>query len=114
MVRCSATTSEGRRNCDDIIWRRSVDALVNTISGGRVPDRDSFQIRRAVVQRRFAWDTSLDTARAAVKALMNGAARSNVLPHREYLESSLILTEGEDAADAALDVALPSAKEEAR
>ena len=44
---------------------------------------------------------------------MNGAARSNVRPHREYLESSLNL-EGEDAANAVQEAMTSFTEEGAR
>ena len=98
----------------DVILDGSVNTVVNTVSGEREPMKDSFQIRRATVERRIPCYTSLDTAWAAVNALLNGATRFNVLPHREYLESSLTPKEARDTEHTLRDVTTPAMREEAR
>ena len=40
-------------NVVDNILEGLVNAVVNTVSGGREPMKDSFQIRRAAVERRI-------------------------------------------------------------
>ena len=106
--------TQERPNMVDIILEGLVNAVVNTVSGGRESMKDSFQIRRAAVERRIPCFTSLDRARAGVEALVNGATRFNVLPYRGHLRSSLAPTGAGVKADAVPDAALPSAKEEAR
>jgi len=76
---------EGHPNVVDIINDGSVAGVVNTITGGRVPLRDGFHIRRAAAEKRIPCFTSLDTARVALKALANGSQIFNVKPLREYL-----------------------------
>ena len=60
---------EGHPNVVDVIMDGSVNAVINTVTGGRIPLRDGFQIRRTAAERRVPCFTSLDTARAAVRAL---------------------------------------------
>jgi len=50
--------------------------------------RDGFQIRRAAAEKRIPCFTSLDTARAAVNALVHGDQPYSVQPLREYLSQS--------------------------
>jgi len=76
---------EGHPNVLDIITDGSVSGVVNTITGGRVPLRDGFQIRRVAAEKRIPCFTSLDTARVALKALASGSQIFNVKPLREYL-----------------------------
>ncbi len=76
---------EGHPNVVDIIVDGTVDAVVNTVSGARVPLRDGFEIRQAAVQHRIPCFTSLDTARSAVESLANGGGSYNVKPLRDYL-----------------------------
>jgi carbamoyl-phosphate synthase large subunit len=76
---------EGHPNVVDIINDGSVDGVVNTITGGRVPLRDGFHIRRAAAEKRIPCFTSLDTAHVALKALSSGSQIFNVKPLREYL-----------------------------
>jgi carbamoyl-phosphate synthase large subunit len=76
---------EGHPNVVDIINDGSVDGVVNTTIGSRVPLRDGFHIRRAAAEKRIPCFTSLDTARVALKALDSGSQIFNVKPVREYL-----------------------------
>jgi len=75
---------EGHPNVVDVITDGSVNAVINTVTGGRIPLRDGFQIRRAAVERRVPCFTSLDTARAAVQALINGSQNYSIMPISEY------------------------------
>ncbi len=68
----SKKLSEGHPNVIDIINNDTVNGVVNTITGGRIPFKDGFQIRRAAAEKRIPCFTSLDTARAVVDALANG------------------------------------------
>jgi carbamoyl-phosphate synthase large subunit len=75
---------EGHPNVVDVIMDGSVHAVINTVTGGRIPLRDGFQIRRTAAERRVPCFTSLDTARAAVQALLNGAQNYNIQPVSSY------------------------------
>jgi carbamoyl-phosphate synthase large subunit len=80
----SKRLSEGHPNVVDIIADGTVNAVVNTVTGGRIPLRDGFQIRRAAAEKRIPCFTSLDTARAAVGALVNGNQGYSVQPLPNY------------------------------
>jgi carbamoyl-phosphate synthase large subunit len=78
---------QGRPNVVDLVQQGVVDAVVNTISGGRDPIRDGFNIRRAAVERRIPCFTSLDTARAAAEALGVFGREYTIQPRAAYLEA---------------------------
>jgi len=80
----SKKLSEGHPNVVDIIEDGTVGGVVNTLTGGSAPFRDGFYIRRAAVERRIPCFTSLDTARVAVEALVNGGQNLSALPLPEY------------------------------
>jgi carbamoyl-phosphate synthase large subunit len=75
---------EGHPNVLDIISDYTVSGIVNTITGGRVPLRDGFQIRRAATEKRIPCFTSLDTAQAALKVLLRGSQIYSVQPLPDY------------------------------
>lgn len=75
---------EGHPNVIDVVTDGSVNAVINTVTGGRIPLRDGFQIRRTACERRIPCFTSLDTARAAVQALLNGSQNYNIKPINDY------------------------------
>ncbi len=76
--------SEGHPNVIDIINDNTVSGIVNTITGGRVPLRDGFRIRRAATEKRIPCFTSLDTAQAALKVLLSGSHIYTVQPVPDY------------------------------
>jgi len=80
----SKKLSEGHPNIIDIINDGTVNGVVNTITGGRIPLRDGFQIRRAAAEKRIPCFTSLDTARAAGEALVNGSQIYSAQPLPDY------------------------------
>jgi len=80
----SKKLSEGHPNIVDIINNGTVNGVVNTITGGRIPLRDGFQIRRAAAEKRIPCFTSLDTARAVVEALVNGSQIYSAQPLADY------------------------------
>jgi carbamoyl-phosphate synthase large subunit len=84
----SKKLSEGHPNVIDIINNGTVDGVVNTITGGQIPLRDGFHIRRAAAEKRIPCFTSLDTLRAAVETLSNGSQIYSVQPLPEYRERS--------------------------
>ena len=53
--------------------------------GDREVLQDGFEIRRTAVEKGIPRFTSLDTARAAVESLVNGASSYNVKPISDYL-----------------------------
>jgi carbamoyl-phosphate synthase large subunit len=85
--------ADGHPNVLDVINDGLVNAVVNTPEGGRGPVRDGFLIRRAAVERRIPCFTSVDTARAAAQALVDGGAFS-VLPLDEYRKPAVPGTAG--------------------
>ena len=78
--------NEGHPNVLDVIHEGVVNGVCNTMTGDRIPMRDGFEIRRAAVEKRIPCYTSLDTARAVVEALSNGASAFNVQPLGQYLK----------------------------
>jgi carbamoyl-phosphate synthase large subunit len=78
--------SEGHPNVVDVIQGNSVSGVINTITGGRIPLKDGFAIRRAAAEKRIPCFTSLDTARVAIEALADSSQMFNVQPFREYLK----------------------------
>ncbi len=80
---------QGYPSVIDIIYERLVDVVINTPEGDQTAAlRDGFDIRRAAVENRIPCFTSLDTARAAVSALLRGEQTVTVQPLREYLSNS--------------------------
>jgi carbamoyl-phosphate synthase large subunit len=76
--------SEGHPNVVDVISEGTVNGVLNTITGGRVSLRDGFHIRRAATEKRIPCFTSMDTAKAAVEALVNGSQIYGVQPLSDY------------------------------
>ena len=81
---------QGYPNVVDVIREGRVNGVINT-AGSAEPGamRDGFNIRRAATERRIPCFTSLDTARAAIDALVNGAANYDVRPINEYRDGIL-------------------------
>jgi carbamoyl-phosphate synthase large subunit len=75
---------EGHPNVIDVINDQTVSGIVNTITGGRIPLRDGFQIRRSATERRIPCFTSLDTAQAALKVRLIGSQIYSVQPLPDY------------------------------
>ena len=78
--------TESYPNVVDVINDGTVAAVVNTLSGDTSVMRDGFYIRRAAVDRRIPCFTSLDTARAAVEALLMERGSYNVEQIEAYLQ----------------------------
>ncbi|MBI4187893.1 MAG: carbamoyl phosphate synthase large subunit, partial [Chloroflexi bacterium] len=76
--------SEGHPNVVDVIEEGTVDGVINTVTGGRIPLRDGFQIRRSAAEKRIPCFTSMDTARVVVEALVNGNQAYNARPLPDY------------------------------
>jgi len=86
VIKVTKKLGEGHPNVIDVINDGLVAGVVNTITGGRVPLQDGFHIRRAAAERRIPCFTSLDTARVALQAIMNGTQLFSVHRLREYLD----------------------------
>jgi len=80
----SKKLSEGHPNIIDIINDGTISGVVNTTTGGHVPFRDGFYIRRAAAEKRIPCFTSLDTIRAAVEALSRVVQTYTVQPLPDY------------------------------
>jgi carbamoyl-phosphate synthase large subunit len=79
----------GYPNVVDIIHERLVNVVINTPEGDQPTAlRDGYDIRRAAAENRVPCFTSLDTARAAVSALLRGEQTVTVQPLREYLTNT--------------------------
>ena len=80
--------NEGHPNVVDVIRDGTVDAVINTLEGGRASHmRDGFHIRRAATETGLPCFTSIDTARAAIEALANPGSY-DVAPINAYREGS--------------------------
>ena len=75
---------EGHPNVLDVIYSGEIHCVINTPEGGRATLQDGFQIRRAATERRIPCFTCIDTARAAVDALLAGSQAFEVRPIPEY------------------------------
>ena len=83
--------SQGDSQIIRLIRTRTVQLVINTITGGTgqmregIEIQDGFRIRRAAVETGIPCLTSLDTARAVVETLHDATGYS-VLPFAEYRE----------------------------
>jgi carbamoyl-phosphate synthase large subunit len=77
---------EGHPNVVDIIQEGLVNAVINTPEGRLTATlRDGFDIRRAAAEKRIPCLTSIDTAAAAVSALVTRNTHFTIQPLRDYL-----------------------------
>jgi len=77
--------NEGHPNVVDIIQQGLVDVVINTPEGSQTATiKDGFYIRRAAVEKRIPCFTSIDTAKAAVEALLVGPDQFSAFPVHEY------------------------------
>jgi carbamoyl-phosphate synthase large subunit len=79
--------SEGHPNVVDVINDGTVQGVINTITGGRIPLKDGFAIRRAAAEKRIPCFTSLDTARALAEVLADGDHAYSAQPLPDYRKS---------------------------
>ena len=63
--------SEGDDNCADHIRQDKVDLVLNTLTAGKRPEREGFQLRRLAVEMGTPCLTSLDTAREVLRVVAN-------------------------------------------
>jgi carbamoyl-phosphate synthase large subunit len=85
----SKKLSEGHPNVVDIIRDGTVNGVINTITGGRVPLRDGFHIRRAAAEKHIPCFTSLDTAKAVAEVLVDSHQAFSVQPLPDYRAKEL-------------------------
>ncbi|MCK8827758.1 carbamoyl-phosphate synthase large subunit [Natroniella acetigena] len=69
--------SEGSPHVIDMIEADEVDLVVNTLTKGKVPARDGFQIRRNAVEMGIPCLTSLDTTEAILRVLQENKETGN-------------------------------------
>lgn len=60
---------EGENNCADYIRGGKVDLMLNTLTYGKRPEREGFQLRRLAVEMAVPCLTSLDTAREVLRVV---------------------------------------------
>jgi len=60
---------EGTPNVEDIIKNGEIAFVINTLTKGKLPERDGFRIRRAAVEFNVPCLTSLDLAKAVLNVL---------------------------------------------
>lgn len=68
---------EGQNNCADLIRRGEVDLMLNTLTYGKRPEREGFQLRRLAVEMGTPCLTSLDTAREVLRVVAGRANEEN-------------------------------------
>ncbi len=80
---------EGSPNIVDLIREGKVDFIVNTLTQGRKPFSDGFQIRRAAVELNVPCLTSLDTVKVVQDVIQEGKRVADIeVKHiKEYLET---------------------------
>lgn len=68
---------EGKDNCADHVRQGNVDLMLNTLTYGKRPERDGFQLRRLAVEMGVPCLTSLDTAREVLRVVASRAQEEN-------------------------------------
>ncbi|MHB1419416.1 MAG: carbamoyl-phosphate synthase large subunit [Bacillota bacterium] len=78
---------EGFPHIIDLIRENRLHMVINTLTRGKMPERDGFQIRRAAVEHGVPCLTSLDTTAALLKVLewLKSGESFKVIPLQEYL-----------------------------
>lgn len=79
---------EGSPNIIDLIRANKINLVINTLTKGKTPESDGFQIRRMAVEYGVPCLTSLDTTRAIMEVLAEGKDMedSRLVPLQEYLQ----------------------------
>lgn len=78
---------EGSPHIVDLIRENKINLVINTLTKGKVPERDGFRIRRAAVEYGIPCLTSLDTTRAILDVLAEYDEDKDfsLVPLQEYL-----------------------------
>ena len=71
--------SEGSPNCADAIREGKVDLMLNTLTYGKQPEREGFQLRRLAVEMGVPCLTSLDTAREVLHVVASRATAGDAI-----------------------------------
>ena len=71
--------SEGNPNCADFIREGKVDLMLNTLTYGKKPEREGFQLRRLAVEMGVPCLTSLDTAREVLNVVASRATAGDAI-----------------------------------
>ena len=71
--------SEGNPNCADFIREGKVDLMLNTLTYGKKPEREGFQLRRLAVEMGVPCLTSLDTAREVLHVVASRATAGDTI-----------------------------------
>ena len=87
---------EGTPHIVDIIRQGDMDLVINTLTKGKDPERDGFQIRRAAVEYSIPCLTSLDTARSLLEIWpgLKAGEKEEVTPLQAYLALGNVDFEG--------------------
>jgi carbamoyl-phosphate synthase large subunit len=83
-VQAVGKLSDGDPAILNLIRGGEVQLVINTITGGRGPLQDGFEIRRAATERRIPCLTSLDTAGALAYSLTMADGQYDVAPITDY------------------------------
>ncbi|MDD2442999.1 MAG: carbamoyl-phosphate synthase large subunit [Desulfotomaculaceae bacterium] len=78
---------EGSPHIVDLIRANKINLVINTLTKGKAPERDGFQIRRAAVEYGVPCLTSLDTTRAIMDVLAEKKENEDyrLIPLQEYM-----------------------------
>ena len=71
--------SDGNPNCADCIREGKVDLMLNTLTYGKKPEREGFQLRRLAVEMGVPCLTSLDTAREVLHVVASRATAGDAI-----------------------------------
>lgn len=71
---------EGSPNILDVIKSGEADYIFNTLTKGKAPTRDGFQIRRVAVERGIVCLTSIDTAEALLRVIESITFSTDCIP----------------------------------
>ncbi|PKM81695.1 MAG: carbamoyl-phosphate synthase large subunit [Firmicutes bacterium HGW-Firmicutes-14] len=82
---------EGSPHIIDIIRAGKIDLVINTLTRGKMPERDGFRIRRTAVEHAIPCLTSLDTTEVILRVLkcLEQGKDFAMVPLQEYLNSEV-------------------------
>jgi carbamoyl-phosphate synthase large subunit len=77
---------EGSPHIIDLIQEDKIHLVINTLTKGKMPEREGFQIRRASVEHSIPCLTSLDTTKVMLEVLqeLNQGQQATLRPLQEY------------------------------
>ncbi len=79
---------EGSPHIIDLIKANKIDLVINTLTRGKMPERDGFKIRRSAVEHGIPCLTSLDTTKVVLDVLkaFEQGKEFDLIPLQEYLK----------------------------